>query len=66
MMPDLQLGQLPPGALQPLTRSAHLDVPLYWQQWRLTSAGLDRVAAAVADAAQVLDRNTSTGHQASG
>jgi LysR family transcriptional regulator (chromosome initiation inhibitor) len=66
MMPDLQLGQLPPGALQPLTRSAHLDVPLYWQQWRLTSAGLDHVAAAVADAAQVLDRNTSTGHQASG
>jgi LysR family transcriptional regulator (chromosome initiation inhibitor) len=61
MMPDLQLDQLPPGALQPLTRSAHLDVPLYWQQWRLTSAALDHVAAAVADAAKVLQGPITSG-----
>ena len=60
MMPDLQLEGLPPGALQPLTASAHLDVPLYWQQWRLTSAALDHVAAAVADAAKVLQAPTTS------
>jgi LysR family transcriptional regulator, chromosome initiation inhibitor len=66
MMPDLQLGRLPPGTLQPFSPSAHLDVPLYWQQWRLTSAALDRVAAAVAAAAKVLDDpRTGGGPQAS-
>jgi LysR family transcriptional regulator (chromosome initiation inhibitor) len=54
MLPDLQLNQLPPGALHPLTPTAHLDVPLYWQQWRLTSAALDHVATAITDAARVL------------
>ena len=53
MMPELQLAGLAPGTLVPLT-SAHLDVALYWQQWRLTTTALDLVAAAIADAAQVL------------
>jgi LysR family transcriptional regulator (chromosome initiation inhibitor) len=55
MLPDLQLAQVPPGALRPLTPAAHLDVPLYWQQWRLTSAALDRVAGTIADAAGALE-----------
>lgn len=54
MLPTLQLAQLPPGVLRPLTPSAHLDVPLYWQQWRLASGALDRVAAAITDAAGAL------------
>ena len=53
MMPELQLAGLAPDTLVPLT-SAHLDVALYWQQWRLTTSALDRVAAAIADAAGVL------------
>src|SRR5215213_9165826 len=55
MLPDLQLAQVPPEALRPLTPSAHLDVPLYWQQWRLTSAALDRVASTIVDAARALE-----------
>jgi len=54
MLPDLQLAQLAPGTLAPLTPSAHLDVPLYWQQWRLTTTALDRVAAAITEAARAL------------
>ena len=54
MLPELQIGPLPPGTIAPLTPAAHLDVPLYWQQWRLTSAALDEVAAAIADAARAL------------
>jgi LysR family transcriptional regulator (chromosome initiation inhibitor) len=66
MLPDLQLAQLPSGTLQPLLPSAHLDVPLYWQQWRLTSAALDRVATTITDAAQVLEgRRKSRSPQAS-
>ena len=56
MLPELQLARLPPGTLRPLTPGAQLDVPLFWQQWRLTSTGLDAVAAAIADAAQSLQR----------
>jgi LysR family transcriptional regulator (chromosome initiation inhibitor) len=54
MLPELQLDQLPSGTLVPLSPSAHLDVPLYWQQWRLTTTALDRVASAIADAARAL------------
>ena len=53
MMPELQLAQLPSGTLVPLT-SAHLDVALYWQQWRLTTTALDRVASAITDSAHIL------------
>lgn len=56
MLPDLQLARLPSGTLRPLTPTAHLDVPLYWQQWRLSSAALDHVAEAIMDAAHVLQR----------
>jgi LysR family transcriptional regulator (chromosome initiation inhibitor) len=54
MLPELQLAQLPSGTLTPLTPTAHLDVTLYWQQWRLTSTALDHVASAITDAAQAL------------
>ncbi|GAA1840271.1 ArgP/LysG family DNA-binding transcriptional regulator [Microlunatus capsulatus] len=54
MLPDLQLDRLEPGSLRPLAPTAHLDVALHWQQWRLAAAGLDRVAAAVAEAARAL------------
>lgn len=54
MVPELQLAQLAPGTLTPLAPSAHLDVPLHWQQWRLTTTALDRVAAEVRDAARLL------------
>ena len=56
MLPELQLDRLEPGTVAPLARSAHLDVPLYWQQWRLTTTALDSVAAAIADAARALRR----------
>jgi LysR family transcriptional regulator (chromosome initiation inhibitor) len=56
MLPELQLAQLEPGLLRPLASSAHLDVPLYWQQWRLTSTALNYVASAITDAAQILQR----------
>jgi LysR family transcriptional regulator (chromosome initiation inhibitor) len=54
MLPELQLGRLEPGALAPLTPRAHLDVPLFWQQWRLPSAALDHVASAITVAARAL------------
>ena len=54
MLPELQLAQLEPGTLTPLAPSAHLDVPLFWQQWRLTTYALDRVAAAITKAAEAL------------
>jgi LysR family transcriptional regulator (chromosome initiation inhibitor) len=54
MLPELQLARLEPGSLIPLTLSGHLDVSLYWQQWRLSTTALDHVTAAVVDAARVL------------
>ena len=56
MLPDLQLAQLEAGSLVPLAPSTPLDVPLYWQQWRLTTTALDHVAAAITSAAQALRR----------
>ena len=56
MLPELQLAQLEPGSLTPLAPSGHLDVPLYWQRWRLTTTALDQVTAAVVDAARALRR----------
>ena len=56
MLPELQIAQLEPGTLVQLPRSAPLDVPLYWQQWRLATAALDQVAAAITDAARALQR----------
>ena len=54
MLPELQLAQLGSATLTPLTPAARVDVPLYWQQWRLTSAALDHVASAITDAARAL------------
>lgn len=51
MLPDLQTGtDLADGRLVLLPGSP-VDVPLYWQQWNLTSALLDAVADAVAETA---------------
>lgn len=54
MLPELQLAKLESGTVTPLTPSAHLDVPLHWQQWRLTSTALDHVASAITECAQAL------------
>lgn len=56
MLPELQLDQQEPGSVVPLAPSTPLDVPLHWQQWRLSTAALDRVAAALADGARALRR----------
>jgi LysR family transcriptional regulator (chromosome initiation inhibitor) len=58
MLPDLQTeADLADGSLVLLPGSP-VDVPLYWQQWNLTSALLDAVAAAVAEAARTALRIT--------
>jgi len=54
MLPELQLAALEPGTLTMLGPSDHLDVPLHWQQWRLTSTALNHVATAVSEAALAL------------
>ena len=50
MLPELQLatGRTP---ITPFDPAGAVDVVLYWQQWRLRSATLDRVREAVVDAA---------------
>ena len=45
MVPDLQAESGP--ELVELDPDGAIDVPLFWQQWRLRSAALDRVTAAV-------------------
>jgi LysR family transcriptional regulator (chromosome initiation inhibitor) len=52
MVPDLQLAGAGPGELVELDPDGRTDVVLYWQQWRLHSPALDRVAAAVQAAAR--------------
>jgi LysR family transcriptional regulator (chromosome initiation inhibitor) len=48
MLPDLQAQRLrEAGELVLIGDGRPLDVPLYWQQWRLRSAPLERVAEAV-------------------
>jgi LysR family transcriptional regulator, chromosome initiation inhibitor len=55
MVPDLQLAGAPAGAeLLELDPDGVSDVTLHWQQWRLVSPALDRVAEAVREAARVL------------
>lgn len=46
MVPDLQADGAP-GELVELDPGAHIDVRLFWQQWRLRSETLDHVAATV-------------------
>lgn len=50
MVPIAQLGDVPAGTLVRLG-ARHVDVPLFWQAWRLRSARIDRLTAAVASAA---------------
>jgi LysR family transcriptional regulator (chromosome initiation inhibitor) len=47
MVPDLQASGDDPAALVEFDPGAVIDVPLYWQQWRRSSATLERVTAAV-------------------
>ena len=49
MVPD---AQRPEGELVELDADGAVDVVLYWQQWRLHSPGLDRVAEAMLAAAR--------------
>lgn len=52
LIPDLQLGMHDyADSLVTIDESMHVDVALYWQQWRLDSPALTSVAAAIADAA---------------
>ncbi|WP_322645564.1 LysR family transcriptional regulator ArgP [Oerskovia flava] len=52
MLPDLQSADGErTGRLVAFDGTGHLDVPQYWQQWRLHSPTLDRIATAVRDAA---------------
>jgi len=52
MVPVAQLGDVPAGALVRLAGRDHIDVPLYWQAWRLRSPRIDRFTDAVAEAAR--------------
>lgn len=55
MMPEIEIGEdLETGRLETLSAGAHVDVALYWQQWRRGSAALTDVADAVRAAARVL------------
>ncbi|MGV9680423.1 LysR family transcriptional regulator ArgP [Nocardia sp. NPDC003482] len=52
MLPDLQAeSDLRSGRLVVLDPSPHIDVPLYWQQWRLDSPVLSAIADTIAAAA---------------
>ncbi|MGY0022405.1 LysR family transcriptional regulator ArgP [Streptomyces sp. YJ-C3] len=52
MVPEVQAGPLlREGRLVPVAPDRPVDVPLYWQQWKLDSPALAAVAAAVASAA---------------
>jgi len=55
MLPDLQVERRAAGSeLSCFDEKGQVDVRLYWQQWRLDSIDLKRVAAAVLDAASAL------------
>jgi LysR family transcriptional regulator (chromosome initiation inhibitor) len=60
MLPELQ-GDQPErdGEVIDLDPDGAIDVVLHWQQWKLRSASLDRVAAAVLAAARSQLRQTS-------
>ena len=52
MVPEPQAEPLMrAGALRKLASARHVDVPLYWQQWKLDVPALSRVASAVAETA---------------
>ncbi|WP_139984505.1 LysR family transcriptional regulator ArgP [Nocardioides litoris] len=48
LLPPAQLEpDLASGALVPLSSRDHVDVPLFWQRWRVASGLLDRLTVAV-------------------
>jgi LysR family transcriptional regulator (chromosome initiation inhibitor) len=47
---------LPEGALLDLAPGHAVDVPLYWQQWKLDSPALKALSDAVISAARVIGR----------
>ncbi|BCK52800.1 LysR family transcriptional regulator ArgP [Nocardia wallacei] len=52
MLPDVQTTRdRDTGRLVPLAPDLHIDVPLYWQQWRLHSPTLTTIATLIAAAA---------------
>jgi LysR family transcriptional regulator (chromosome initiation inhibitor) len=56
MVPDEQAALLPPGALVDLAPGRVVEVPLYWQQWRLDSPALKALSDAVLAAAREFGR----------
>jgi len=53
MLPDLQSeALLEEGSIVLLDPDAHLDVPLYWQQWRVELRALSSVSGALSSAAE--------------
>jgi LysR family transcriptional regulator (chromosome initiation inhibitor) len=57
MIPELQIADRARAEdLVDLTPDEHVDITLYWQQWRLPSAALNRVAQAVRMAAGAMLR----------
>jgi LysR family transcriptional regulator (chromosome initiation inhibitor) len=57
---SLTLGHLRRGRLVDLVPGTFLDVPLYWQQWRLTSPTLGKFAAALKTGADAFLRPGSS------
>ena len=52
LVPDVQSAPYrESGDLVPIPRGLSVDVPLYWQQWRIRSTGLETIARTVAAAA---------------
>lgn len=61
-VPELQLRPaLADGSLVALGARAHVDVPLFWQRWRLDSPTLDRFSDAVRRAARARLRRPARG-----
>jgi LysR family transcriptional regulator, chromosome initiation inhibitor len=56
MIPDEQTAMLPEGALVDLVPGRTVDVPLYWQQWKLDSPALKALSDAVISAAHGMGR----------
>jgi LysR family transcriptional regulator (chromosome initiation inhibitor) len=56
MIPDEQTAMLPEGALVDLVPGRTVDVPLYWQQWKLDSPALKALSDAVISAARGMGR----------
>jgi LysR family transcriptional regulator (chromosome initiation inhibitor) len=56
MIPDEQTALLPEGALVELAPGHAVEVPLYWQQWKLDSPALKALSDAVISATRGFGR----------